>query len=182
MPRKYQSFAARSKITQVVWAAGATAKLDLQELAALDSSVQAVELKLREVQRYIHQEKQAVDKATALISARSVQRDQLQYISTHLPTRLPQAAGSQATQHTAGLSALIKETSGDELSDTDENLDSANMEPQPAPTRPADDRKKRAKAPRRCSCNVTFIKNHCNTISSTCKINALRSSPDSWSL
>ena len=113
--------------------------------------MQAIELKLREIQRFVHQEKQAVDKARVLISACSKQRDQLHYLSTHLPTRLPEAVTvrPKLPQQTAGAQAPAKETSGDEVSESDENLDTANVEPQP--TRPAaNDKKKRPKAPRRC--------------------------------
>lgn len=113
--------------------------------------MQAVELKLREIQRFVNQEKQAVDKAKVLISACSKQRDQLQYLSTHLPTRLPEAVAVQSRpqQQAAGVPAPAKETSGDEVSDSDENRDTANQEPQPT-RQAANDKKKRLKAPRRC--------------------------------
>ena len=113
--------------------------------------MQAIELKLREIQRFIGQEKQAIDKAKTLISACSKQTDQLQYISTHLPTRLPEAVAtkSKPQQQTAGTSAPAKEVSGDEASDPDENLDTANLEPQPT-RQAANEKKKRPKAPRRC--------------------------------
>ena len=120
-----------------------------QDIVALDSSVQAIELKLREIQRFIGQEKQAINKAKNLISACSKQRDQLQYLSTHLPIRLPEAVANKAkpSQQTAGISAPARDISGDEVFDADENLDNANVEPQP--TRQADGKKKRPKAPRR---------------------------------
>lgn len=128
----------------------ASKDINSQDLVALDSSVQAVELKLREIQRFVNQEKQAVDKAKVLISACSKQRDQLQYLSTHLPTRLPEAVAVQSRpqQQAAGVPAPAKETSGDEVSDSDENRDTANQEPQPT-RQAANDKKKRLKAPRR---------------------------------
>ena len=118
-------------------------------MVALDSSVQAIELKLKEIQRFIGQEKQAINKAKNLICACSKQRDQLQYLSTHLPARLPEAVTNKykPSQQTASTSALARDVSGDEVSDADENLDIANVEPQP--TRQANDKKKRSKAPRR---------------------------------
>lgn len=112
--------------------------------------MQAIELKLQEIQRFIGQEKQAINKAKNLISACSKQRDQLQYLNAHLPTRLPEAVANKckSSQQTAGTSAPARDVSGDEVSVADENLDNANVEPQP--TRQANDKKKRPKAPRRC--------------------------------
>lgn len=112
--------------------------------------MQAIELKFKEIQRFIGQEKQSMNKAKTLISACSQQRDKLQYISTHLPTRLPEAITSRPLQQAAGTSAPAKDNTGDEVSDADENLDSANVEPQPA-SKAANDKKKRPKAPRRFS-------------------------------
>lgn len=120
--------------------------------------MQAIELKFKEIQRFICQEKQSMNKAKTLISACSKQRDQLQYISTHLPTRLPEAATSKPLQQTAGTSAPAKDSTGEEVSDADENLDTANVDPQPT-ARAANDKKKRPKAPRRfcpnCYCWAT---------------------------
>lgn len=131
--------------------ADASKDMNSQDIVALDSSVQAIELKLRDIQRFIGQEKQAINKAKNLISACSKQRDQLQYLSTHLPVRLPTAAANKCkpSQQTAGTSAPARDMSGDEVSEADENLDSANVEPQP--TRQANHKKKRPKAPRRYS-------------------------------
>lgn len=110
--------------------------------------MQAIELKFKEIQRFIGQEKQSMNKAKTLISACSKQRDQLQYISTHLPTRLPEAVTSKPLQQTAGTSAPARDSTGEEVSDADENMDTANVDPQPT-ARAANDKKKRPKAPRR---------------------------------
>lgn len=131
--------------------ADASKDLNSQELAALDVSVQAIEQKLREIQQFITREKQAIAKARAVISACTVQQDQLQYISTHLPTRLPQATvvSSHTAQPIVSTSFLGNESSTEER-DTDENNDAGNMEAQPATTaQAAGDKKKRARAPRR---------------------------------
>ncbi len=123
-----------------------------QELAALDTSVQAIEQKLRDIQHFIGQEKQAITKARALIKASALQQDQLEYISTHLPTRLPEANSvsiDAQPQPAAGTSTSGKELPTEEL-ETDENTDTANAEAQPAAAKQtAGDKKKRAKAPRR---------------------------------
>ena len=139
----------RSDHSLVYGSADASKDVNSQDVVALDSSVQAIELKLKEVQRFIGQEKQAINKAKNLISACSKQRDQLQYLSTHLPARLPTAVANKTkpSQQTASTSASARDVSGDEVSDADENLDIANVEPQP--TRQANDKKKRSKAPRR---------------------------------
>lgn len=97
-----------------------------------------------------------MNKAKTLISACSKQRDQLQYISTHLPARLPEAVTSRPLQQTAGTSAPAKDSLGDEVSDADENLDSANVEPQPT-SKAANDKKKRPKAPRRFPAVFYFL-------------------------
>ena len=126
--------------------------MNSQELAALDTSVQAIEQKLRDIQNFIAREKQAITKARALIKASALQQDQLEYISTHLPTRLPEANSvslNAQPQPAAGTSKSGKESPTEEL-DTDENADTANVEAQPAAAKPtAGDKKKRAKAPRR---------------------------------
>lgn len=113
--------------------------------------MQAIEIKLREIQRFVSQEKQAVNKAKALISACSLQREQLQYLNTHLPTRLPKASAVNShAQQAATSSAVLKDASVSEICDTDENIDTANLEPQSIQTRhAAGDKKKRLKAPRR---------------------------------
>ncbi len=132
--------------------ADASKDINSQELAALDTSMQAIEQKLRDIQHFIGREKQAITKARALISACALQQDQLEYISTHLPTRLPEANSVSIhaqPQPAAGTSTSSKELPTEEL-DTDENADTANAEAQPAAAKQtAGDKKKRAKAPRR---------------------------------
>ncbi|DBA84982.1 TPA: hypothetical protein ACH3X2_005721 [Trebouxia sp. C0005] len=123
-----------------------------RELAALDTSVQAIEQKLRDIQHFIGQEKQAITKARALTKACALQQDQLEYIGTHLPARLPEANSvsiNAQPQPVAGTSTSSKELPTEEL-ETDENADTANVEAQPAAAKQtAGDKKKRAKAPRR---------------------------------
>ncbi|DBA94524.1 hypothetical protein WJX77_000633 [Trebouxia sp. C0004] len=126
--------------------------INSQELAALDTSVQAIEQKLRDIQHFIGREKEAITKARALIKACAMQQDQLKYINTHLPTRLP-AANSVSTdtqpQPAAGTSTSSKELPAEEL-DMDQNADTTNVDAQPAAARQtAGDKKRRAKAPRR---------------------------------
>lgn len=129
--------------------ADASKDINSQELAALDASVQAIEQKLREIQQFISQEKQAITKARALISACFLQQDQLQYISSHLPARLPEAnPATQAAQPTASTSLPSKDLPGEDLY-TDENTDAFNVEAQPVAAKHAGDKKKRSKAPRR---------------------------------
>ena len=112
--------------------------------------MQAIEQKLRDIQRFISQEKQAVVKAKALISACSLQREQLQYISTHLPARLPEAAHSkpQAAQQTAQDSAAAH-SEPEAISEGAENTNSSNVDQSAAVKQAAGDKKKRPKAPRR---------------------------------
>lgn len=114
--------------------------------------MQAIEQKLRDIQNFIGREKQAITKARALIKACALQQDQLEYISTHLPTRLPEANSvsiNAQPQPVAGTSTSSKELPIEEL-ETDENTDTANAEAQPAAAKQtAGDKKKRAKAPRR---------------------------------
>ena len=137
--------------------------INSQELAALDTSVQAIEQKLRDIQHFIGREKQAITKARALIKACALQQDQLEYISTHLPTRLPEANSVSITaqpQPAAGISTSSKELPTEEL-DKDENADTTNVEAQPAAARQtAGDKKKRAKAPRR---SVSAAVRHCQS-------------------
>ena len=129
--------------------AGGASDLNSSELAQLDSSIQVAELRLRDIQRFISQEKQAISQAKVLITACSAQADQLQYIESHLPARLPEAS-ALSSQQSSGASASAEDRSADNVLDTDENIDSTNLETQPVPAKQlAGDKKKRAKAPRR---------------------------------
>ena len=122
-----------------------------QEVAALDASVQAIEQKLRDIQRFINQEKQAVVKARALISACTLQHNQLQYISSHLPAHLPQAdsSKSQSTTQLPTENASIN-AAADSHADADENAEISNVQLQPAVAKQAAaEKKKRPRAPRR---------------------------------
>ncbi len=125
--------------------------------------MQAIEQKLRDIQHFIGREKQAITKARALMKACALQQGQLEYISTHLPTRLPEANSvsiNAQPQHVAGTSTSSKELPIEEL-ETDENTDTANAEAQPAASKQtAGDKKKRAKAPRR---SVSAPKGHCQS-------------------
>ena len=125
--------------------------------------MQAIEQKLRDIQHFIGQEKQAITKARALTKACALQQDQLEYIGTHLPARLPEANSvsiNAQPQPVAGTSTSSKELPTEEL-ETDENADTANVEAQPAAAKQtAGDKKKRAKAPRR---SVSAAKGHCQT-------------------
>ena len=147
------------KPVQMMLSADASKDINTQELAALDASVQAIEQKLREIQQFIQQEKQAVTKARALISACSLQRDQLQYISTHLPARLPEAScvSNQVARQVSGPLAPSKEYVGEEAN-TDENSDTTNVETQPAAAKQAaTDKRKRPRAPRRSVSTAVWL-------------------------
>ena len=128
---------------------GAASDLESSELAQLDSSIQVAESKLQGIQRCISQEKQAISQAKVLITACAAQSDQLQYIESHLPARLPEAS-ALSSQQPLGASVSAEDRPTDSVPNTNENVDSTNLEVQPVPAKQlAGDKKKRAKAPRR---------------------------------
>ena len=127
---------------------GGSRDIGSQELAALDVSVQTAEEKLRDIQGFITQERQAVVKARALIRACAVQRDQLHYISSHLPAHLPQAESAKAQTAQPPSENASTKLPSDVTADADENTNTSNIQPAPI-KQAAGEKKRRPRAPRR---------------------------------
>ena len=120
----------------------------MQELIVLDAHVQAAEQQLRQVQAFIQQEKDAIVRAQAVHAACSLQYEQLQYISSHLPARLPEVSQHPAAQRLTVPQPAAVQQHTEQDHDQDENCDAANQQPAVAKTLVAD-KKKKARAPRR---------------------------------
>lgn len=120
----------------------------LRDLAALDASVQAAEQHLKQIQAFIQQEKQVIVKAQAVHAACSVQLEQLQYISSNLPARLPAPSQELAAQQVTASQPAAVQQHAEQNDDQDENCNAANQQPA-KPKPPALDKKKKARAPRR---------------------------------
>ena len=79
-----------------------------QDLEAIEATVRALELKLRDIKNYVKKEKDAIPKALAVIQACELQRRHLQHISANLPNYLP-SVQSPATSASPTTSAVPAE-------------------------------------------------------------------------
>ena len=111
--------------------------------------MQAAEQQLRQVQAFIQREKQAIVRAQALHEACSLQHEQLHYIGSHLPARLPELSQHLAAQHLTVPQPAAVQQHTEQDTDQDENCDASNQQPAVAKTAAAADKKKKARAPRR---------------------------------
>lgn len=120
----------------------------LQDLVALDASVQAAEQHLKQIQAFIQQERQAMLGVQAVHAACASQLDHLQYISSNLPARLPAPSQEPAAQQVTASHPAAVQQHAEQEHEQDENSNAANQ--QPATVKPQGaDKKKKAPAPRR---------------------------------
>eukprot|EP00887_Chlorella_sp_A99_P000775 scaffold5.g775.t1 len=66
-----------------------TRQLYAQDLEAIEATVRALELKLRDIRAFVKREKEAIPQVEAVVEACQLQRAHLQHIAGHLPTYLP---------------------------------------------------------------------------------------------
>lgn len=69
--------------------ADTTRQLYAHDLEAVDATLRALELKLRDIRAFVKREKEAIPQAEAAVAACQLQRAHLQHISNHLPAFLP---------------------------------------------------------------------------------------------
>ena len=124
----------------------------MQDVIALDATVQAAEQQLKHIQACIQQEKQAIVKAQAVHAACAMQLQQLQFMSSNLPARLPEPSQPSVAQQVT-LQQPAAEQQHMEDDDQDENCNAANQQP-PVTKTSTMDKKKKARAPRRWHCRT----------------------------
>lgn len=125
----------------------------MQDVIALDATVQAAEQQLKQIQACIQQEKQAMVKAQAVRAACAMQLQQLQHLSSNLPARLPEPSQPAVAQQVT-LQQPAAEQQLMEDDDQDENCKAASQQPLVTKTFTMD-KKKKARAPRRWHCRAS---------------------------
>jgi len=100
----------RSRYTHMFFpCAGTTKELYSQELLAIESTVRALEVKLRDIKSYVKREKDAIPRSQAFIEAARFQRMHLDHIGNNLPSYLPSvgspASGAPVLQELGGNAA-----------------------------------------------------------------------------
>ena len=78
-----------------------TRQLYTQDLEAIESTVRALELKLRDIRAFVKREKEAIPQVEAVVEACQLQRRHLQHIARHLPTFLPSLASPPGPEPSA---------------------------------------------------------------------------------
>ncbi|GAB4816781.1 hypothetical protein N2152v2_003827 [Parachlorella kessleri] len=84
-----------------------TSQLYAHDLEAIEGTVRALELKLRDIRAFVKREKEAIPQVEAVIAACQLQRQHLLHISHNMPTYLPslEAAQPQGSGSSVGVGA-----------------------------------------------------------------------------